>query len=129
MVHHGRGCLSRGRGQPGLEEQGELDREDYRKFLTDGQLAHLKQVYQSSEFAYFLSWSGAAFDLSVGFLLLFRRTRFFGMVLILIFHSTNHFLIFNDMVVPLLGILTALIFFSLEPSSALLGIGCATHPQ
>ncbi len=86
--------------------------EDYRNFLTDGQLARLKQVLQSSEFAYFLSWSGAAFDLSVGFLLLFRRTRIFGMALILIFHSTNHFLIFNDIGwFPLLGILTALIFF------------------
>jgi vitamin K-dependent gamma-carboxylase len=86
--------------------------EDYRKFLTDGQMLRVKQVLQSPEFAYFLSWSGAAFDVGVGFLLLFRRTRIFGMVLILIFHSTNHFLIFNDIGwFPLLGILTALIFF------------------
>jgi len=63
--------------------------------------------------AYFLSWAGTLFDLSIGFLFLFRRTRFLAMLLTLIFHGTNHFLIFFSDIdwSPLLGVLTALIFF------------------
>jgi vitamin K-dependent gamma-carboxylase len=64
--------------------------------------------------AYFLSWAGAAFDLSIGFLLLFRRTRLVGMILLIGFHATNHFVLFEDIVwFPLVGVLTATIF--LEP--------------
>lgn len=63
---------------------------------------------------YFLSWSGAFFDLSVGFLLLFRRTRTLGMALMFLFHTFNHFVLFTDIVwFPLLGVATATIF--LEP--------------
>lgn len=63
---------------------------------------------------YFLSWSGAAFDLTVGFLLIVRRTRTLGMLLVVLFHATNHFVLFNDIVwFPLVGVTTALIF--LEP--------------
>src|SRR5262249_25424593 len=84
---------------------------DYGKFFNAGQLAFLKHILQSSKLAYFLSYAGALFDLSVGFLLLFRRTRILGFVLILIFHGTNHFLLFNDIEwFPLVGVLTALIF-------------------
>lgn len=61
-----------------------------------------------------ISWIGAAFDLGVGALLIFRRTRFLGMVLMMIFHGINHFILFNDIVwFPLLGAATSLIF--LEP--------------
>src|SRR6185436_3235889 len=64
---------------------------------------------------YFLSYTGLIFDLGVGFLLLFRRTRLFAMACMMIFHATNHFLIFDDIGwFPLLGITTALIF--LEPN-------------
>lgn len=61
-----------------------------------------------------IGWLGAAFDLSVGALLWVRRTRLLGMALMLVFHGTNHFILFNDIVwFPLLGVGTALIF--LEP--------------
>src|SRR5581483_8802684 len=89
--------------------------DDYGSHLSPGLLALLKRILQSPELAYFLSWAGAFFDLSVGFLMLFRRTRIFGMVLLLIFHGTNHFVIFNDIEwFPLLGILTASIFFDAD---------------
>jgi hypothetical protein len=74
----------------------------------------LRHVLLSNELAYFISYAGAAFDLGVGFLMLFRRTRIFAMVLMVIFHATNHFILFNDIVwFPLLGVATATIF--LEP--------------
>lgn len=63
--------------------------------------------------AAFLSWAGAAFDLGVGFLLLARRTRLLGLVLLFTFHGINHFLLFNDIEwFPLVGIATSLIFLA-----------------
>ncbi|MFM7101425.1 MAG: HTTM domain-containing protein, partial [Verrucomicrobiota bacterium] len=80
---------------------------------ADGQ-AQARELLQGEFLAYLLSWAGAAFDLGVGFLLLARRTRVLGVVLMLVFHGTNHFLLFEDIEwFPLVGVLTATIF--LEP--------------
>ncbi len=74
----------------------------------------IERWVHSTALALGISWIGAAFDLTIGALLLARRTRFLGMVLMLIFHGTNHFILFNDIVwFPLLGVGTSLIF--LEP--------------
>ena len=74
----------------------------------------IERWVHSSALALGLSWIGAVFDLSIGLLLLVRRTRFLGIVLMGIFHGINHFILFNDIVwFPLLGLTTALIF--LEP--------------
>lgn len=74
----------------------------------------VNQLVHSPVLIHFLGWVGAAFDLAVGFLLIFRRTRLLGMVLLLIFHSINHFILFTDIGwFPLLGVTTATIF--LEP--------------
>jgi len=89
--------------------------DDYGTYLSPGSLVFLKPILQSTQLAYFLSWAGALFDLGIGFLLLFRRTRIFAMVLMLIFHGTNHFVIFRDIDwFPLLGVLTASIFFDAD---------------
>ena len=83
----------------------------YQPYLTKGQLASVQSLLQRPELAYFLSWTGAVFDVVVGFLLLFRRTRIFGLTLMLAFHGTNHLLIFDDIGwFPILGVATALIF-------------------
>ena len=74
----------------------------------------IERWVHSTALALGISWTGAVFDLTIGALLLARRTRFLGMVLMLIFHGTNHFILFNDIVwFPLLGVATSLIF--LEP--------------
>jgi vitamin K-dependent gamma-carboxylase len=81
-------------------------------YFSVSQIHSVEKLFNSSELAYFLSWTGAMFDLSVGFLLLFRRTRMIGFVLLVLFHMTNHFILFDDIIwFPLLGILTATIFF------------------
>lgn len=65
--------------------------------------------------AAFLSWAGAVFDLSVGFLLLARRTRLLGLALLFTFHGFNHFVLFNDIEwFPLVGIATSLIFLAAD---------------
>jgi hypothetical protein len=78
---------------------------------TTPSLAFAKGILQSTWFAYFISYAGGLFDLSVGFLLLFRRTRLIGMVLLVLFHAINHFIIFDDIGwFPLVGVTTAFIF-------------------
>jgi hypothetical protein len=86
----------------------------YEPYLTAAQIEFFKRILHSPEFAYFLSYAGLVFDLAVGFLLLIRRTRIFALVLMVLFHGINHFLIFDDIGwFPLVGITTAFIF--LEP--------------
>jgi uncharacterized membrane protein YphA (DoxX/SURF4 family) len=85
----------------------------YEAILTAGQLEFFRGILQSPGLAHFISWTGCLFDLAVGFLLLARRTRLFGLALMVIFHATNHFIIFDDIGwFPLVGVATALIFLN-----------------
>ncbi len=60
----------------------------------------------------FLAWTGLLYDLLIGFLLLIRRTRILGIVLTLMFHTTNNHL-FPIGVFPIMAFTATLIF--LEP--------------
>lgn len=61
--------------------------------------------------AYFLSWSGACFDIFVGFMLIYKRTMFIGFIFVLLFHLFNHFILFDDLgMFPFVGIATSTIF-------------------
>jgi len=85
----------------------------YEAYLSPGTVAWLRDLLAMPQTAYFLSYSGLFFDLSVGFLLIFRRTRYLGFALLVFFHALNHFLFFDDIAwFPLLGVLSALIFFA-----------------
>jgi vitamin K-dependent gamma-carboxylase len=87
----------------------------YERFLSAAQFEAFKGFLESPGFAYFLSYTGVVFDLTVGIFLLFRRTRPFALACMILFHALNHFLIFDDIGwFPLLGIATALIF--LDPN-------------
>ncbi len=66
-------------------------------------------IFQMSLLPYFFSWGGMLFDLSIGFFLLWRRTRFFAFIVILFFNLTNAFL-FNIGVFPFLMISAATLF-------------------
>ncbi|MEM8733933.1 MAG: HTTM domain-containing protein [Planctomycetota bacterium] len=57
----------------------------------------------------FIAWFGLFFDLSIGFLLLARRTRSFALVLTAAFHISNHFL-FPIGLFPIMALSTTLIF-------------------
>jgi hypothetical protein len=61
--------------------------------------------------AYFFSWGGALFDLSVVFLLWIKKTRLFGYFLVVIFHVFTAML-FPIGVFPYVMIVSTLIFFS-----------------
>jgi vitamin K-dependent gamma-carboxylase len=61
--------------------------------------------------AWFMAWGGAAFDLSITFLLLWQRTRLLGLALVLFFHFTNLF-VFNIGIFPWLSIALSTLFFA-----------------
>lgn len=85
------------------------------QFLGANLAAQVKPWLVGEAGAAFISWTGAAFDVGVGFLLLGRRTRLLGLGLMWLFHGINHFLLFNDIEwFPLVGATTALIFLDAD---------------
>lgn len=58
----------------------------------------------------FICWTGLIYDLTIGFLLVCRRTRWFGFGLVTVFHVCNHFL-FPIGLFPIMAFATTLIFF------------------
>lgn len=60
--------------------------------------------------AWFMSYGGLFFDLSVAFLLLFRRTRLLALGMAIFFHLTNT-IIFKIGIFPWLSLLMTLLFF------------------
>lgn len=73
---------------------------------------------------YFFSWGGIAFDLSIGFLLWWRKTRFAAFLVVLFFNLTNS-LIFNIGVFPFLMIAAATLFDEPDWPRKFLGLGSA----
>jgi hypothetical protein len=63
--------------------------------------------------AYIFSWSGALFDLLIFFILINKRYRIYGYVLVVVFHILTS-IMFPIGVFPLVMIFTTLIFFSDE---------------
>lgn len=83
-------------------------------WLSPEQLDALSQFLSLPAVAFAFAYAGLVFDLSIGFLLLVRRTRALGMVLVVLFHGLNHFVLFEDIGwFPLLGVAATTIF--LEP--------------
>jgi len=63
--------------------------------------------------AYAFSWSGALYDLAIPFLLLYRRTRLYAFIVVVIFHLLTRWL-FPIGMFPYIMIAGTLIFFSEE---------------
>ena len=62
---------------------------------------------------YLFSWSGAAYDIFIVFLLIWKRTRVFAFVIVVLFHLMTS-LLFPIGMFPYLMIASTLIFFSAE---------------
>ena len=76
---------------------------------------HIIAKFLESEFGvYFFSYGGLIFDLAIGFLLVFKKTRLLGFGLLLVFNICNHWM-FNIGVFPFLMIFATVIF--LEPET------------
>jgi len=63
----------------------------------------------------FVTYSGIIFDLSIVFILLFKKTRLYGVLFVLLFNLTNHVVLFNDIgLFPFLMIFSTILFFKPE---------------
>ncbi|MBM4268372.1 MAG: HTTM domain-containing protein [Deltaproteobacteria bacterium] len=73
--------------------------------------------------AWFFTYGGLFFDLSIGFLLLWRRTRWLAVALIVFFNATNAWM-FSIGVFPFLMLATTTLFFEPDwPRRALAALG------
>ena len=67
-------------------------------------------LMQQEWFHFFMSWGGMFYDISIPFLLLFRKTRSFAFVLVVAFHITTRIL-FPIGMFPYIMIISTIIFF------------------
>ena len=67
-------------------------------------------LMQQEWFHFFMSWGGMFYDITIPFLLLFRKTRSFAFVLVVAFHITTRIL-FPIGMFPYIMILSTIIFF------------------
>ena len=87
----------------------------YEPYLTEQHFDALVSLVTLPALSYLLCYTGAVFDLAIGFLMLWPRGRLLGMVLMLVFHATNHMLIFDDIGwFPFVGMGTATIFLNAD---------------
>jgi uncharacterized membrane protein YphA (DoxX/SURF4 family) len=74
--------------------------------------SNLSASMQTLEVAKFIAISGTIFDLCIPFLLLFKRTRWVGIIAVLIFNITNNSYLFNDIgVFPTFMVFSLVLFF------------------
>jgi hypothetical protein len=67
-------------------------------------------LWEKEATAYFISWGGCLFDLSITFLLLNRRTRLWGLRFVVFFHATN-LILFKIGIFPWLSTALSALFF------------------
>ena len=79
------------------------------KHQTD--LPLIGELMKYNETAYIFSWASALFDIAIVFILLNKKTRFFGYLLVVFFHTITS-IMFPIGVFPLVMIASTLIFFS-----------------
>ena len=82
----------------------------------------LRSIFSDETLAAFLTHGGLIYDLGIVFLLLYKRTRLLGVVLVLIFNLFNHTILFDDIgLFPFLMICSSILFFNPEKVGKFLG--------
>ena len=69
-----------------------------------------ENLLQQEWFHYAMSWGGAAYDLSIPFLLYYKKTRKLGFILVLVFHLSTSFLFPSIGMFPFIMIVATLVF-------------------
>ena len=69
-----------------------------------------KNIMQENWFHYLMSWGGLIYDLSIPFLLMIKKTRFFAFIMVVFFHLFT-VILFPIGMFPYIMILSSLIFF------------------
>ncbi|MCC6145342.1 MAG: HTTM domain-containing protein, partial [Candidatus Hydrogenedentes bacterium] len=88
-----------------------LQGEPMRQWLLERSASHVGGAFLAHPWAaWFFSYSGLVFDLSIGFLLLYRPTRYWALIPLLTFHLMNAYL-WKIGVFPWLAIASTVVFF------------------
>ena len=82
------------------------------KIISNSKSSLLTQIFSNDILVPFVKYGGLIYDLSVVFLLLYRRTRIIGVVLVIVFNYTNNTLLFDDIgIFPFFMICSIVLFF------------------
>ncbi|QMU63638.1 MAG: HTTM domain-containing protein [Flavobacteriaceae bacterium] len=81
----------------------------------------LGDLFQKEWVHYFMSWGGMLYDLTIPFLLFYKRTRIFAFILVVIFHILTRVL-FPIGIFPFVMIFATLIFFGPAFHENIIGI-------
>lgn len=69
----------------------------------------------TSDFAiYFITYGGMVFDLTIGFMLLWKRTRLLGMIGVIVFNLSNHYLFDDINIFPFFMLFATIVFLDSE---------------
>jgi len=83
--------------------------------VSESKGAFLNGLFSEKLVVYLITYGGILYDLGIVFLLLFKRTRILGVVLVVVFNYSNNTILFNDIgIFPLLMIFSTLLFFDTE---------------
>lgn len=83
--------------------------------VRSANLNNLQSTFSEAFLINLFTYGGLVYDLSVVFLLLFRKTRFLGVIAVLIFNLTNNSILFGDIgLFPMFMIFSTVLFFDAE---------------
>lgn len=105
-----------------------LDREWLSGNVAEAALA-AKGLEEAPFLTAFFTYGGVAYDLLIGFFLLYKPTRFIAVLFVLFFNLTNHFYLFDDIgVFPFAMIACTVVFFDPERTANMLNKVFGTIP-
>ncbi|WP_046756982.1 HTTM domain-containing protein [Kordia jejudonensis] len=80
--------------------------------IDQAQSSLLTNLFSKETLITLIKYGGLLFDLSIAFILLNKRTRLFGVILVVIFSYTNNSILFNDIgIFPFFMICATILFF------------------
>ncbi|MGB0789541.1 MAG: HTTM domain-containing protein, partial [Marinirhabdus sp.] len=83
-----------------------------RELLTATPNSFIKRLFSEDVLVAFVTYGGLVYDLVIVWLLLFKRTRVIGVILVFVFNVTNNSFLFNDIgIFPFFMIASTILFF------------------
>lgn len=81
--------------------------------ITESKDSFLKDFFSENILINMFTYGGIIYDLSIVFLLLYKRTRMLGVLLVIIFNYANNTILFNDIgIFPMLMVSSTILFFN-----------------
>jgi hypothetical protein len=83
--------------------------------IDQAQSSLLTNIFPKETLVVLIKYGGLIFDLSIAFILLAKRTRWIGVILVVIFSYTNNSILFDDIgIFPFFMICATILFFNSE---------------